>query len=223
MGACLQLCYKLLRGRHAVLDAWYNRDTNISQCLGATRLLQGGSVGWAAGSGSLTGALPWDTRAHEVVQHQLLGAQITLYPSTRSSTQLCFGMEVCRSPQHHTEAGTRAIPPGTACPPLTFGRAELAGVDATVVLMHGGEQQLALAPVKMHLAFEQGGLEQPAPRQPVHIHVWRASHQALKECQLPRPDHHVLQGNHHSQGLALGPSCPGRGERERERETHLSN
>lgn len=59
---------------------------------------------------ALTGALPWGTRAHGVVQHQLLGAQITLYPPTPSSTQLCFGMEVCQSPQHHTKTRSRAIP-----------------------------------------------------------------------------------------------------------------
>lgn len=37
---------------------------------------------------------------------------------------------------------------------VTFGRAELAGVDATVVLMYRGEQQLAFAAIEMHLAFE---------------------------------------------------------------------
>lgn len=88
--------------------------------------------------------------------------------------------------------------------------------------MHRGEQQLALAPIKMHLAFEQGRLEQPAPGQPVHIHVWRAGHHAFKDCQLPRPDHQVLQGNHDGQGLALRASCPGRGEREKERERCIS-
>jgi hypothetical protein len=37
---------------------------------------------------------------------------------------------------------------------VTFGCAELAGVDTTVVLMHRGEQQLAFAAIEMHLAFE---------------------------------------------------------------------
>lgn len=42
---------------------------------------------------------------------------------------------------------------------ITFGCAELASVDTTVVLMNRGEQQLAFAAIEMHLAFEQCRLQ----------------------------------------------------------------
>lgn len=118
------------------------------------------------------------------------------------------------SPIYHSSPGILPLqgPPSSSWGPeaalgpkwaVTFGRAELAGVDATVVLVHGGEQQLAFPTIEMHLAFEQRGLQQAATAQPVHLHVCRTCHQALKQRHFPGPHVHVLQGGQHGQGPAL--------------------
>lgn len=86
---------------------------------------------------------------------------------------------------------------------VTFGRAELAGVDTAVVLMHRREQQLAFPAIEMHLAFEQCRLQQAASTEPVYLHVGRTRHQALKQRHLPGPHVHVLQGGQHGQRPAF--------------------
>lgn len=69
--------------------------------------------------------------------------------------------------------------------------------------MHGGEQQLALAAVEVHLAFEECGLQQAAPAQPVYLDVGGTRHQALKQRHLASPHVHILQGGQHGQGPAF--------------------
>lgn len=123
---------------------------------------------------------------------------------------------LCPQPLHLQPPPSSCWAPTAAPGPewaVTFGRAELASVDTTVVLMHRGEQQLALPAIEMHLAFEQCRLQQAASTEPVYLHVGRTRHQALKQRHLPGPHVHVLQGGQHGQGPAFRMCWGGSGHR----------
>lgn len=133
-------------------------------------------------------------QAHCTVSHPLL------FPKEMESILFCTQLLHVQSPPSSSWVSTAALGPKRV---VTFGSAELAGVDATVVLMHRGEKQLAFPAIKMHLAFEQRRLQQAAAAHPVYFHVGRTCHQALKQRHLPGPYVHVLQGGQHGQGPAF--------------------
>lgn len=82
---------------------------------------------------------------------------------------------------------------------LTFGRAQLAGVGAAIILVNRVQEQPAAPAVEVHLAVEQRRLDELAVREPVYIYVLGPYHVTLKQGCLASLHHDVFDRPDHSQ------------------------